>query len=467
MAKVKYKRSLCWLRRDLRLSDNKALQQACSESEEVFVAFVFDSVILDRLEARDDMRVNFIHATLKNLDQALQQYGSALLWLAGNPCEEIPRAVRLYDIEAVFTNEDYEAYGKERDQIIGKLLQQRKVDFHRFKDQVIFAGSEISKKDGQPYKVFTPYKKAWLQSLHASHIEDFKAALKNLAPLKKKQLTLKKIGFRSCALDVALSERAVKAQLKIFLKKVSHYEKDRNFPHLKGTSHLSLHLRFGTISIRECVRAVWQDPSRGAQTWLSELIWRDFYQMVLDQYPHVNKQAFLLKYDQIKWPGSRQHFKAWCEGRTGYPLVDAAMRQLNQTGWMHNRLRMVTASFLIKDLLISWKEGEKYFAEKLLDFDFAANNGGWQWCASTGCDAQPYFRIFNPISQSLKFDPDGEFIRQYVPELRELSHKDIHFPAWAQEKNLPPGFQLGKSYPHPLVDHAAQRMKAVLLYKRF
>ncbi|MCB0366812.1 MAG: deoxyribodipyrimidine photo-lyase [Bdellovibrionaceae bacterium] len=465
-----YSKSLVWFRRDLRLQDHRALSEACRQSKQVYVVFVLDTNILNRLSEKQDRRVAFIHEALVDLDKGLMSHGGRLIVLHGNPIELIPQLAQELAVEAVFTNEDYEAYAKTRDHQVAKALHNLGVDWHSFKDHVVFSGSEILKSDGTPYRVFTPYKKAWLRALKADHVAEAKPNFKRLASMspamaKKWSLPgLPALGFKAVDSGMEATVKAAKKALADFKKQMKAYADRRDFPAEKGTSQLSVYLRFGLISIRSCVRAARETRSKGAQTWLSELIWRDFYQMILDQFPHVESEAFQEKYRNIKWPGKPAHFKAWCKGQTGYPLVDAAMRQLNQAGWMHNRLRMVVASFLVKDLLIDWRKGEEYFATKLLDFDKAANNGGWQWCASTGCDAQPYFRIFNPVSQSKKFDPEGEFIRQWVPELAWFEDKDIHFPSDTPESRRPQGFQIGKDYPAPVVDHQNQRYLALRLF---
>jgi deoxyribodipyrimidine photo-lyase len=462
--------ALCWIRRDLRLHDHRALFEACLHFKKVIVIFIFDSVILTQLKTKNDSRVTFIYKSLEELDHNLKKNGSALLVSYGNPQVEIPKLAKTTGASAIFTNEDYEPNAKIRDLNIESKLKKNGVKFLKFKDQVIFNGNELKKKDNSPYQVFTPYKNAWLTKLNSHEMKSYNPNLKHLLPINLFPIlpqfpSLKKIGFTKSELFIIPGEKSAQKYLDLFADKISDYAKTRNFPSIQGTSMLSVHLRFGTISIRECVRRCYKLSSPHLNVWLSEIIWRDFYQMILDQYPKVITHSFREKYNSMTWPGQHKHFKAWCTGMTGYPIIDAAMRQLNQTGWMHNRLRMIVACFLVKDLLIDWREGEKYFSEKLLDFDLAANNGGWQWCASTGCDAQPYFRIFNPIAQSKKFDPNGDFIRQYVPELQKFSNKDIHFPLDLKNSQMPNGFQLGLSYPKPIVDHSVQRIKALQLYK--
>jgi len=465
----RYQKSLFWMRRDLRFYDNTALFHACKNSHYILAVFVFDTYILNSLKNKKDARVNFIFQSLKHLDQKLKSQGSRLFILHGKPEITIPDLCKKLNISAVFANEDYESYAKKRDSLVKKTLTFLSIDFHLFKDHVIFSENEVEKKDGKPYCKFTPYKKVWLKKLKNQPLKIYKTHLKNkwlsFNYFKKewKPLTLKNIGFLSINSSIKTKERSGRYTLKKFSKTINQYHNTRDYPYKNGTSHLSIHLRFGTISIRECVQLALKNPSQGSEVWLSELIWRDFYQMILNRFPHVEKKAFLEKYQKIKWPNSSLFFKAWCMGQTGYPLVDAAMRELNQTGWMHNRLRMITASFLVKDLLVDWRKGEAWFAEKLMDFDKAANNGGWQWCASTGCDAQPYFRIFNPIRQSKIFDPQGQYIKKWVPELQKLNKTAIHFPKEAY-KELPKNFKLGRDYTYPIVDHQLQKKKVMKLY---
>ena len=463
---MKYEKSLCWLRRDLRLKDNSALFSACETSKQVLLAFVFDTNILNRLTHKKDHRVEFIFNAIQSLNHKLKDQNSQVLILYGNPIKQIPTLCKKLKISAVFVNEDYESYAKQRDQKIHSRLAQQEILFHSLKDQVIF-GSEIKKKEGSAYRVFTAYKKAWLKKLKPQeHLKERTAHLQKLFPRKNKQKNwnLKDFGFQKTGLDIPSGENSAQKQLKNFSRSIKHYHKNRDYPYLNKTSQLSAHLRFGTLSIRECVRLALKQKNKGGEVWLSELIWREFYSMILDCFPHVEKTAFLKKYQNIKWRRSKKMFQAWCQGQTGFPIIDAGMRQLNQTGFMPNRVRMITASFLVKDLLIDWRAGEKYFADKLLDFDLASNNGGWQWCAGTGCDSQPYFRIFNPVTQSQKFDPKGSYIKSWVKELKELNEKAIHFPL-AYPNHLPKNFQLGKNYPFPLVNHKIQRQKALKIFK--
>ncbi|QPJ60725.1 MAG: deoxyribodipyrimidine photo-lyase [Candidatus Nitronauta litoralis] len=470
---MKFQHAICWIRRDLRLSDHRALYEACRVSKQVSVVFVYDETILKKLKDRDDRRVTFIYECLNEIDKKLRDKGSALITVKGDPCVEIPELAAELGVDGVFCNRDYEPAAKERDEFVGDRLKGLGISFQSFKDQVVFERLEITTQAGHPFRVFTPYKNAWLKKVTEEGYREYRPNLKKLSPLKNinkfvKPFDLKSIGFEKASLWIEPGEQEGGKRFRKFLKCVGQYNESRDFPFINGTSGLSVHLRFGTVSIRKLVKGALEQDSKGAQVWLSELIWREFYQMILDRFPRVVEQTFIPKFNQIKWSGGDRFFKAWCIGQTGYPLVDAAMRQFNATGWMHNRLRMVVASFLVKDLLVDWRKGEAYFARFLLDFDLAANNGGWQWCASTGCDAQPWFRIFNPITQSTRFDPDGKFIRANVPELKNFSNKEIHFPSKCRkEAQLKAGCLIGKDYPEPLVDHSTQRLLALDLYKNF
>ena len=456
---MKHKQSLVWLRRDLRLLDNTALSEATLNSESVALVFVFDTQILNKLK-KTDKRISFIYDTLIELDAELNKYGSKLIIKYGDPIELIPKLVKKLKVDALFYNEDYESYSIKRDSKVSSLVKKDNVEINSFKDHVIFSGNEVLKGDGSPYQVFTPYKKQWLKKLSKRYVE-IKKVNKNFISGKITEKysdnpSISDLGFERAEYYYRFQhpgrKNAVK-QLKSFSEQVNSYNKDRDFPALDGTSGLSVHLRFGTISVRECVRMAIKSRSKGNEIWLSEIVWRDFYHMILVKFPHVRDKCFKPKCDKLIWKTSSTHFKKWCKGETGFPIVDAAMRQLNHTGWMHNRLRMIVASFLTKDLLVDWKKGEAYFAEKLQDFDFAANNGGWQWSASTGCDAQPYFRVFNPELQSRRFDPEGEFIKKWVPELMNCSKKEIHAPTEV------------KGYPRQVVDHQEQKAKAIAMFK--
>lgn len=470
---MNYKHSICWIRRDLRIADQHALAAARQNSEIVTVAFVFDSNILSKLEDKNDRRVMFIHNALQELHTKLQSKGSQLVVLEGDPAIEIPKAAKLLQADAVYANMDFEPYAKKRDQKVHEALKDMGCFFHLLKDHVMFAGLEVKKQNGEPFKVFTAYKNQWLKQLKTEDSWNISYNKDNFTPHRKLKVftrdwTLKDLGFEKNILWIPSGEIEAKFRLKRFSSVLKNYNAARNFPwNEKGYSGLSAHLRFGTISIRACVREVLQNRSEGARVWLSELIWRDFYHMILDQFPHVVDSPFKKDYKDIKWPGSDENFEKWCVGQTGYPIVDAAMRHFNKTGWMHNRLRMIVAMFLCKDLLVDWKKGEKYFARYLLDFDLAANNGGWQWCSSTGCDAQPYFRVFNPSLQSARFDADGQYIREHCPELQGFSNKMIHSP-WkaSMEEQKKANCIIGKQYPAPIVDHAIQREKVMRLFKK-
>lgn len=470
-------KSLVWLRRDLRLNDHTVLAQACEHSAKVFVAFVFDTQILSKISNinKKDRRVHFIFESVMELRKKLRLHGGDLIILYGDPQVEIPKLAAHLKVQTVFVGRDYESYAKKRDSQVAKSLKKSSVDFISLKDHVVFEGLEVKSATDTPYKVFTPYKKNWLKKVRRSDIEERKPDLKKLAaPIKglSNVSKISDIGFELSDIMILTrevtspGEDAAQRQLKQFAKVLGSYKDQRDIPALESTSKLSMHFRFGTISIRQAVRLCQETRNEGSRTWLSELIWRDFYHMVLDVFAHVENKSFKPEFDKIKWPGLKQHFQAWTQGQTGFPIIDAAMRHFAKTGWMHNRLRMVVASFLVKDLLIDWRLGEKYFAENLLDFDLASNNGGWQWCASTGCDAQPYFRIFNPTSQSQRFDADGKFIRKHCPELSGFSNKNIHAPHLSTPmEQLEAGCIIGRDYPLPIVDHKTQREKILKLYK--
>lgn len=460
-------KALVWFRRDLRDHDHAALYAALNQAPAVYCAFVFDSEILAALPSPDDRRVHFIHESLKELDAALAKRGGGLIVRHGNPVEVIPRLARELDVSAVFANRDYEPYAKTRDSIVSAHLGNYGIGFHLYKDQVIFAGDEVLTQAGKPFSVFTPYKNAWLRRLTATDCAPYASASRELGETALAGVpTLPEIGFAPtdlAALGIPPGMSGGDRQWTDFRNNcIGRYGEQRDFPAIDGSSHLSVHLRFGTISIRQLVRAA---LALEADVWLNELIWRDFYFMILDRFPHVATGAFKIEFAAIQWYDWPEGFAAWCAGQTGYPLVDAAMRQLKQRGWMHNRLRMLVASFLTKDLGIDWRLGEKYFADQLIDFDLAANNGGWQWAASTGCDAQPYFRIFNPVTQSEKFDRDGKFIRQFVPELATVPNRHIHAP-WrmSEQEQRGLGVIIGCDYPNPIVDHAQARVDTLARY---
>jgi deoxyribodipyrimidine photo-lyase len=469
----RYASSLCWFRRDLRSQDHAALYAALKASDRVFCVFVFDTEILDKLPDPGDRRVEFIRASVEELRRALEGLGGGLEVVHGPARTEIPRLAAERRVEAVFANHDYDPAAVARDEAVAGALARNGVAWLTRKDHVVFEKDEVLTQAGRPYTVFTPYKNAWLKKLEAFYLKGYPVAKYRgrLASARRRRLpSLADIGFEKtnlAELGIATGMSGAQRLFADFRRRMDRYHERRDFPALKGPSYLSVHLRFGTLSVREAARAAWLSRSRGAAVWLSELIWRDFYHMILHHFPHVVTRPFRREFDALAFPNDAQLFRAWCEARTGYPLVDAAMRQINQTGYMHNRLRMVTASFLVKDLLVDWRWGEQYFAEHLIDFDLAANNGGWQWAASTGCDAQPYFRIFNPVTQSRKFDPDGKFIRRYLPELAGCDDRSVHAP-WlmTQEEQREAGVVIGRDYPAPVVDHDVQRKLALALYQR-
>ena len=474
---------LMWFRRDLRVDDNTALFEALRSCRQVHCVFVFDTEILDLLP-KADRRVEFIRESLVDLDESLRKLSghaeAGLIVCHGIASTEVPQLAKALHAEAVFAAHDYEPNAIARDAQVRGALSDLSISFHTFKDQVVFEKREVLTKTGTPFGVFTPYKNAWLAIARdvqlMSHDASPHAAGLAVRPAvyQKPIPSLKDIGFVPTNLrDLKIPTGAGGARQLFgeFFERMDQYHATRDFPSIKGPSYLGVHLRFGTVSIRKLAATAMArsvQGSAGAAVWLSELIWRDFYFSILANFPQVARGSFKPAYDAIAWEHGKHAkalFAAWCEGRTGYPLVDAAMAQINQTGYMHNRLRMVAGSFLVKDLGIDWRWGESYFAEKLNDFDLSANNGGWQWVSSSGCDAQPYFRIFNPISQSEKFDAEGKFIRRYVPALANLPTGDLHAPWLASPLVLTAaGVELGKNYPLPIVDHAQARAKTLLRY---
>lgn len=430
--------AIFWFRRDLRLEDNvglyHALYQAKLKGHQVLPIFIFDKTILEKLEDKKDRRVDFIHRTITSLQKELTAKGKSLQVDYGKPLEVFKQLMKTYSIEAVYTNHDYEPLAIERDEAIAKLLSENKIEFHSYKDQVIFEKDEVTKDDGKPYTIYTPYANKW-RAHWVNHVPKIHPSIKLVDYfVDSKALTiptLKAMGFESTDLvvpPIQWEETLVKK-----------YTDQRNFPAIKGTTQLSVHLRFGTISVRQLALQTQSINS----TFFNELIWRDFYHMILWHFPQVGKgKSFKAPYDFIEWRNNEKEFQAWCDGRTGYPIVDAGMRELNTTGFMHNRVRMIVASFLTKHLLIDWRWGEAYFAQKLLDFDLAANNGGWQWASGSGCDAAPYFRVFNPRLQTEKFDKELKYIRKWIPELDSLD------------------------YPKPIVVHEEARVRVLAAYAK-
>jgi deoxyribodipyrimidine photo-lyase len=415
-----------WFRRDLRFNDNTGLLAALAEEEEaVLPVFIFDERIINELEV-DDPRVSFIYKTLKGLNDELKNHGSGLLVLKGDPLEAWKQLLKKHKISKVFSNKDYEPYARERDRKVEQLLQKSSIGFYQFKDQVIFEEGEVVKDNKEPYHVFTPYKNKWLRQF----IPKFERRTINFERFLKGQQSfpsLESLGF-------SFSEKEVK---EFNLSVAVDYGRDRDFPAKNGGTFLGPHLRFGTISIRETVASLWSI----SEVLVSELIWREFFMQILYHYPKVVHQNFKPKYDGVKWINDPVDFENWCKGQTGFPMVDAGMRELNTTGYMHNRVRMITAGFLCKHLLIDWRWGEAYFASKLLDYELSSNNGNWQWAAGTGCDAAPYFRIFNPSEQLKKFDKDLVYVRKWIPEFDSLE------------------------YPEPMIDHKYARERALKTYK--
>lgn len=470
---MQYSKSLVWFRRDLRDYDHAALYHALKASQQVYCTFIFDTEILNQLTNKADRRVEFIWESVKELKASLQKNGGDLIVLHGSATNEIPQLALTLEVQAVFTNHDYEPSAITRDNKVAQQLQTNSINFHHYKDQVIFEKDEVLTMAHKPYSVFTPYKNMWLKNVNDFYLRPYPVDtyLNNLAKTQPETLlNLESLGFQRTNLSNMRLPTGMSGAASLFsdfVDRIKHYKEARDYPAIKGVSYLSVHLRFGTISIRQLARTALQIGGLGAETWASELIWRDFYFQILHHHPQLQTgKSFKPEFEAIPFPNDTKLFTAWCEGKTGYPLVDAAMRQLNNTGFMHNRLRMVAASFLVKDLLIDWRWGERYFAEKLIDFDFSANNGGWQWAASTGCDAQPWFRIFNPITQSERFDANGKFIRKYVTELVNCNDKEIHAP-WlmSAERQSTIKIIIGQDYPQPVVDHATQRERVLGLYK--
>jgi deoxyribodipyrimidine photo-lyase len=424
--------TLFWHRRDLRTNDNAGLFAALRKAKDVQPIFIFDKNILEELKS-DDQRVLYIYQHIKALKKRYNAQGADLWIFYGTPESVFQKLIKDHKVKSVFTNRDYEPYAKSRDKQIEKLLEKHEIPFRTLKDHVIFERNEVLKGDGTPYRVFTPYMRQWKSVLTPFHLKSYPTE-KYFGHLNQSKevsnlISLKEMGFN----DKQTQEfPALQASDKI----IKDYHDTRDIPSLRGTTRMSLHLRFGTVSIRELCK-----QGRGNEKYFNELVWRDFYQMILDHFPDTADKSFKPQYDNIPWENNEKHYKAWCEGKTGYPIVDAGMRELNATGFMHNRVRMVVASFLTKHLMTDWRLGEAYFAEKLLDYEMASNVGGWQWAASSGVDAQPYFRVFNPTSQQDKFDPDDKYIKKWVPEYGT------------------------SKYPDPIVEHKKARQHAIDTYK--
>ena len=418
--------SIFWYRRDLRLEDNTGLFKALNENKNILPIFIFDDAILDELP-EDDARVNFIYESLAKINKQLNKHNTSLQILKGQIDNVWKNLVTTYDIQKVYLNKDYEPYAIKRDQKIKDFLNSIGIEMKSFKDQVIFEENEIVKADGKPYTVFTPYKRKWLEKFTKVNLN----SIVNFDNFYKKIIDFPSLN------QLRLKNSTIKVK-KYSLKNVASYSETRNFPNLDSTSYLSPHLRFGTISVRQIIIEL----KNKSETFLSELIWREFFMQIIFHFPHVVTKNFRAKYDGIQWINNKEDYKNWCQGKTGYPLVDAGMRQLNETGYMHNRVRMVTAGFLCKHLLIDWRYGEAYFAKKLLDYELSSNNGNWQWAAGTGCDAAPYFRIFNPTEQLKKFDKSLTYTKKWVKDFDTLK------------------------YPNPIVDHKYARNRALEAYKK-
>ena len=426
--------SIFWFRRDLRLHDNAGLYHALKSGNPVLPIFIFDKNILDKLGDKKDRRVEFIHNVITEIQSELNNLGSTLLVKYGTPEEIFPELLNNYDVSAIYMNHDYEPYAHERDDSVKEYVRSEGVDFHTFKDQAIFEKNEILSGAKTPYVVFTPYSRKWKEKLNEFYLKSYpnEAYFENFLKTSNIEIpSLNEMGFRKVGGYFPAKE--VRENI------IKNYAERRNFPAIEGTSRLSVHLRFGTVSIRDLARKA-KDLS---ETWLNELIWRDFYFNILHHFPQVGQgHAFRKEYENIVWRNNEMEFQKWCEGKTGYPIVDAGIREMNTTGYMHNRVRMIVASFMIKHLLIDWRWGEAYFAKKLIDFDLSANNGGWQWASGSGCDAAPYFRVFNPRLQTEKFDKNLEYIKKWIPEINSFN------------------------YPHPIVDHDFARKRVLEVYQK-
>lgn len=419
--------SIFWFRRDLRLNDNHGLLKALQSGLKVIPIFIFDKNILDKLQDKNDKRINFIYQQIKSIKSKLNSHDSDLQVFYGNPEDIWNELIKEHNVKALYFNHDYEKYGLDRDEKITNILSQNNIASYSFKDQCIFEKTEVLSGSGTPYTVFSPYARKWKEQMTVDSYKAYES--------EKEMGNFEKTNASDL---ISLDQMGFKQGNEVFDKPdfndsiIANYGEQRDIPAIRGTTRLSVHLRFGTVSIRKCL-----SKALDSEKWLNELIWRDFYMNILYNFPHINEgKSFRLQYDNIKWRNNETEFEAWCQGKTGFPIVDAGMRELNETGFMHNRVRMIVASFLCKDLLIDWRWGEAYFAQKLLDFDFSANNGGWQWASGSGCDAAPYFRVFNPDSQTLKFDKDLKYIKKWVPELNELNYKPIVDHKMARERAL-------------------------------
>lgn len=428
---MKNKINIFWFRRDLRLEDNTGLHHALNSGNPVLPVFIFDTEILDKLDNKSDSRVDFIHRALVDIDNELKQNKSSLLILSGNPIDVWKKLVTEYNIEEVFANHDYEPYAVKRDEDVKDLLSEHGIKFNTYKDQVIFEKDEVIKPDGKPYTIYTPYSNTWRKKFDKRCIRSYSAKerFNNFHRFKSRIISIDEIGFKKTEITFPSKE--------IRKNTIKNYENTHDTPSIEGTSRLSVHLRFGTVSPRVLIK----EALKLNDVWLRELIWREFFMMILFHFPHSATASFRPEYDRINWRNNETEFDKWCNGETGFPIVDAGMRELNATGFMHNRVRMITASFLTKDLLIDWRWGERYFAEKLLDYELSSNVGNWQWAAGTGCDAAPYFRIFNPHTQQEKFDLELEYCKKWVPELGT------------------------SAYPQPIVDHKMARERTLNAYK--
>lgn len=424
MPDIKEKINVFWFRRDLRLQDNCGLFHALKQDKKVLPVFIFDKDILGKLENKSDKRVDYFHQALKEIHQELVKHKSGMTVFHDKPLEAFKKMIGEFEIDTVFCNSDYEPAALIRDTEVEELLKKNNIAFESFKDQLIFEKDEVLKKDGNPYTVYTPYSRKWKELLKEVEIQNYKIGFSNFLQYKARKFPeLSDLGFEKT--DVEFTQPSLKKSI------IGNYGEYRDFPGMDHTTHLGVALRFGTISVRKCV----QFAVEHNETWLNELIWREFFMQILYHFPKVVNHAFKEKYENIKWRNNEKEFELWCKGKTGYPIVDAGMRQLNETGFMHNRVRMVVASFLTKHLLIDWRWGEAYFAEKLLDYELSSNNGNWQWAAGCGCDAAPYFRVFNPSEQAKKFDKDQKYVQQWLSE-EEISTEPMIEHTFARKRAL-------------------------------